>query len=125
MPRDAASRKKAYSLGRKGEFLAAFYLRLKGYQILTRRYKTPVGEVDLIVRKKNTIAFIEVKARARYEDGVEAITYKQQRRCIRAAKYFIATRPEFSEFDLRFDAIIVLPGLSLKHLKGAWGEDNF
>jgi len=92
---------------------------------LTRRYKTPVGEVDLIVRKKNTIPFIEVKARAKYEDGVEAITYRQQRRCIRAAKYFIATRPEFSEFDLRIAAIIVLPGISLKHLKAAWGEDNF
>ncbi len=125
MPRDTASRKKAYSRGRKGEFLAMLYLRLKGYRILAKRYKTPVGEVDLIARKSNTIAFIEVKARAKYEDGVEAITYKQQMRCIRAAKYFLAARPEYSEFDLRFDAMIVLPGISLKHLKAAWSEDHF
>ena len=122
MPRDRASRKKAYALGRKGEFLAAFYLRLKGYRILAQRYKTPVGEVDLIARKQNTIAFIEVKARDKYQDGVEAITYKQQMRCTRAAKYFIAAKPEYAELDLRFDAMIVLPGVSLKHLEGAWEE---
>ena len=122
MPGDRVSRKKAYALGRKGEFLAAFYLRLKGYRILARRYKTPVGEVDLIARKQNTIAFIEVKARKKYQDGVEAITYKQQMRCTRAAKYFLAAKPEYAELDLRFDAMIVLPGVSLKHLEGAWEE---
>jgi len=122
MPRDAASRKKAYSLGHKGEFLAAFYLRLKGYRILARRFKTPVGEVDLIARKGTTIAFVEVKARARYEDGVEAVTYRQQMRSIRAAKYFIAAHPELADLDLRFDAMIILPGFSVKHLKGAWEE---
>lgn len=120
MTRDTVSRKKAYSRGHKGEGLAAFYLRLKGYRILQRRYKTPVGEVDLIARKGPALVFIEVKARKNYEDGVEAITRRQQLRTIRAAKYFLSSHPGMAPLDLRFDAIIVLPGLKLRHIPGAW-----
>ena len=125
MPRDTASRKKAYARGHKGEGLAALYLRLKGYRILKRRYKTPVGEVDLIARKGGTIVFAEVKARQQFRDGIEAITRKQQARVIRAAGYFTAANPGLANLTLRFDAIIVLPRLSIRHLKGAWGEDGF
>ena len=120
MTRDKKSRKKAYARGRKGEGLAALYLRLKGYRILERRYQTPVGEVDLIARRGRTLAFVEVKARQSYHDGVEAITRRQQLRTIRAAKYFLSSHPGMASLDLRFDAIITLPGFQLRHLEGAW-----
>ena len=50
---------KAYKKGHSIERLAALYLTLKGYKILKTRYKTPLGEIDLIVRRKNQIVFIE------------------------------------------------------------------
>ena len=50
--------------GRKGETLAAWFLRLKGYRILESRYKTPVGEIDLIARRWGTTVFVEVKSRS-------------------------------------------------------------
>ncbi|MCH8173234.1 MAG: YraN family protein [Proteobacteria bacterium] len=120
MPRDKKSRKKAYARGHKGEGLAALYLRLKGYRILERRYQTPVGEVDLIARRGRTLAFVEVKARQNYHDGVEAITRRQQLRTIKAAEYFLSSHPGMASLDLRFDAIIALPGFQLRHLEGAW-----
>ena len=120
MLRDTVSRKKAYARGRKGEGRAALYLRLKGYRILERRYQTPVGEVDLIARRGRTLAFVEVKARQSYHDGVEAITRRQQLRTIKAAEYFLSSHPGMASLDLRFDAIIALPGLQLKHIPGAW-----
>lgn len=64
-----SSRLGAELFGRRGETLAAWYLRLKGYRIVATRVKTPVGEIDLIARRFGTTAFIEVKARqARSED---------------------------------------------------------
>ncbi len=124
MTRDKKSRKKAYLRGHKGEGLAALYLRLKGYRILHKRYKTPVGEVDLIAMRGRMLAFIEVKSRGNYETGVEAITRRQQLRTIRAAKYFLSSHPEMASLDLRFDAIIALPGFKLRHIPGAWSIDE-
>jgi putative endonuclease len=117
-----ASRQQAYKKGHRGEALAAIYLRLKGYRILERRYKTPVGEVDLIAQKGKGLVFAEVKARNTYEQGAEAITRRQQLRTIKAAKYYLRTRPEVASWDLRFDALIVLPGFKIKHIKDAWRE---
>jgi len=57
-------RRRREGWGRKAESLAAFALRLKGYRVLARRLRTPAGEIDLIVRRGATIAFVEVKARA-------------------------------------------------------------
>jgi len=122
MARDKSSRQRAQQKGHKGEGRAALYLRLKGYRIMERRYKTPVGEADLIVRKGQTLAFVEVKARENYRDGVEAITYRQQQRVLRAAKSYLAANPGLAELDIRFDAFIVLPRLKIKHIPGAWRE---
>lgn len=114
------NRQKAYKLGHKGEGLASLYLRLKGYRILVRRYKTHVGEADLIARKGNALVFVEVKARKTLEEGLESITSKQKKRVIRAAHYYLAENPKSADLDIRFDVIIVMPGLKLKHLVDAW-----
>lgn len=79
-------RRKAWRRGRGAEALAVASLRCRGYRLLTRRYRTKVGEVDLIARRGTVLALIEVKARARFSDGLAAISGRQQRRIVKAAQ---------------------------------------
>lgn len=107
----AGSRLKSYRLGHRAEIMAALFLKVKGYRILKRRYKTPVGEVDLIAKKGANLVFVEVKARKNLRDGLEAITPAAQRRISRAAEYFLMSESEnfpqaLSSQHMRFDAII-------------------
>jgi putative endonuclease len=69
-----SKRTAAEKRGRTGETLAALYLRLKGYRILARRVRTPVGEIDLIAEKSGVIAFVEVKARTQADTALSAVT---------------------------------------------------
>jgi len=95
---------------RKGYFAEEFcriYLFLHGYKILAHRYKTPLGEIDLIARRGKQIAFIEVKARKTKQDGSEAVQEKSMRRISNAAKIFLSTHPHVSDCDLRFDVMVV------------------
>lgn len=115
-----ASRRRAHSRGHKAETWAALLLRLKGYRILARRYKTPVGEIDLIVRRGRVVAFVEVKARADQDQARQSITARQRHRIARAATHFIALNPGLADADLRFDAVLVSPGALPTHLPGAW-----
>ena len=74
------ARTKAERRGHFAETIALIYLRLKGYRLLAMRYKTPQGEVDLIMRRRDVTAFIEVKARRSRDEGVTAVTNTQSRR---------------------------------------------
>ena len=109
-------RQAAETRGRRAETLAALVLRLKGYRVLSRRFKTPSGEIDLIVKRGRTIAFVEVKTRAEAEAAVEAVTRKARRRIARAAALWVAAHPEAAEFDLRFDAVIIARRRLPRHL---------
>lgn len=113
-----------HQAGLVAENLAAFLLRLKGYRIVARRYKTPVGEIDLIVRRRRTLAFVEVKARATMEDALAAVTPHMRERIQRAAGHFISGRPELAGFDMRFDLIALAPPLRWRHLDNAWRLDT-
>ena len=106
-----------FKKGINAERYAALWLRCKGYQILETRYKTPVGEIDLIARRGKTYAFIEVKARANFTKAKESITPHQRRRIERAASLFASNIK--SDPNLRFDAILV-SGWKLKHIVSAW-----
>lgn len=123
-PRVAApERQRAERRGRRAEQIAAWFLRAKGYAVLTRRYKTPVGEIDLIVRRGGVIAFVEVKARQQGEAGLEAVGPRSRSRIARAAELWLARHPNAAGLDLRFDIVVVSPGLGLpKHLANAFGE---
>lgn len=114
------NREKAYRRGHEGEALAAWYLRLKGYQILKRRYKMKVGEADIVARKGNTVVFVEVKARDNLSEGLEAIRPAQKKRIINAAKYFMATNSAVLDHDFRFDVIVVGGLFKIHHLEDAW-----
>jgi len=106
-----------FKKGIKAERFAALFLMIKGYKILEKRYKTPVGEIDLIARRGNTVAFIEVKARKNITLAKESITPHQRRRIERAASLYNSKLS--SNNILRFDAILV-SGWRLKHIKNAW-----
>ncbi|MFD1697447.1 YraN family protein [Roseibium aestuarii] len=110
MGADATSnRRRAYRLGLAAETRAALALRLTGWRILKRRYKTPSGEIDLIAKRGKVVAFIEVKARRSREAGLEAVTLTARRRIVKAARHFIAGHPKAVFYTLRFDVMIVRP----------------
>jgi putative endonuclease len=102
-------RRAAYGLGHRGERLAAWALRLKGFRILARRYRTPSGEIDLIARRGDLVAIVEVKARPTLEEAMDAVTPHALRRIEAAADLWLARQPDYARLSLRFDLVAVLP----------------
>lgn len=119
-PAGRLRRQAAELAGRRGESLAAWWLRLKGYRILARGFRTPVGEIDLIARRGRVLALIEVKRRATLAEAAEAIRRRQQRRVARAAEAFLKLRPDLAGLTLRFDALLLAPGRRPRHLTNMW-----
>jgi len=70
----APARVAAFRTGLSAEARAAAYLMAKGYRILAKRFRTPVGEIDLVARRRNVVVFVEVKARATLDDAAYAVT---------------------------------------------------
>ena len=116
-------KKKTYDKGIKAEIMAALWLRVKGYKILESRYKTPVGEIDLIVQRGNVIAFVEVKARQTKTIALESITSNMRGRIGRAASYYIGHH-NVADYDMRFDVVTLSPlflgMVTIQHLDNAW-----
>lgn len=112
-------RRRAERQGRIGETAAAWWLRLKGWRVLDRRVRTPVGEVDLIVRRPGLVAFVEVKARATGADLDHAIDARRLARVAAAADYL---GPRYMEpgDDMRVDVVLIARGRSLRHIENAW-----
>lgn len=106
--------------GRRAEFLAAMWLRLKGYHIVESRAKTPLGEIDIIACRGRILAFVEVKARRTREAAFEAVTQPQRRRVEEAARLWVGRRRRFGAHFWRFDVVAVTPGAWPVHLKDAW-----
>lgn len=106
--------------GRFAETLAAWSLRLKGYRILARRFKTPLGELDLVARRGQLVAFIEVKARTDLDQALIALGPRQRERTARAAELFLLRHPGHAGCTLRFDLIAVRPWRLPHHLIDAW-----
>lgn len=113
------SRRKRESAGRRAETLASSWLRLKGYRIVSRRYKTPVGEIDILARKGRTLIAVEVKERPSLEIGLGAVTSHQWMRIARALQWVFSHRSDLAELDARFDLIVVC-GMRPHHITDAW-----
>ncbi|MDQ0392477.1 YraN family protein [Labrys monachus] len=105
--RDA--RRTAFRFGLGAEARAAWLLRLKGYRILARRFKTQAGEIDLVASRGDTLVFIEVKGRLDAASAYEAITPAQRRRIAAAARIWLARHPGHMAMTQRFDAVFVSP----------------
>ena len=106
---ERGGRHKAYRRGHSAERLAALALMLKGYRIVTRRYRTKVGEIDLIARRGNIVAIIEVKARARLDQAMDSVNALAQRRIEAAADQWLARQPDQALLSVRFDLVAILP----------------
>jgi putative endonuclease len=119
----AAERRRAFRWGLSAESVAAWFLRLRGYRILARRYKTPAGEADIVARRGSRLVFVEVKARGTVATALEAITPRQQRRVAAAARSWIARHPGDAALCLRFDAIFVTPARWPLHIENAFEVD--
>lgn len=105
--------------GRRAETLAAWWLRLKGWRIISMRARTPVGEVDLIARRGRTLAFVEVKARATAVDAEMALDDFRLRRVARAAEALAARHARPGD-TIRIDAVFIVPGRWPRHAENIW-----
>ncbi|MGE4350699.1 MAG: YraN family protein [Bdellovibrionales bacterium] len=111
---------KAYRKGKWAESLSCLILRIKGYKIIKRRYKSRQGEIDIVASKGNRLAFIEVKARPTIAAGAEAVAPQQQHRLHRAAALFHAHNRGFSHYTMSFDLMLVAPWHLPVHIKNAF-----
>ena len=104
--------------------LAAWMLRLKGYRILARRHRTRLGEIDLIVRKGEIVAFVEVKARPDDLAAVDSVSVTAQRRIRAAGDLWIAGQAgrgaDLSRFSYRYDIVAIRPGRWPRHFPDAF-----
>jgi len=116
----APERVAAFQTGLSAESRAAAWLMAKGYRILARRFRTPHGEIDIVARRRNLIAFVEVKARASLDEAAYAVTARQQQRIVNAAEGWLMTHPEHADFELRFDAMLIAPRHLPRHLLAAF-----
>ncbi len=110
----------AFQTGLSAESRAAALLMAKGYRILAKRFRTPHGEIDLVAKRRNLLAFVEVKARASLDEAAYAVTPRQQARIINAAQVWLVAHPDHAELELRFDAILIAPRRLPRHLLAAF-----
>jgi putative endonuclease len=113
-------RQVAFRLGLSAESRAAAFLIAKGYRIVARRWRSPVGEIDIVARRRGTLVFVEVKARERFDDAAEAVIGRQQRRIIAAAEAWLASHPDDINSDMRFDVVLVAPKSMPRHIMAAF-----
>ncbi|MET4805704.1 YraN family protein [Limibacillus sp. MBR-115] len=119
-----SARRRAWRSGRRAEWWALLWLRLRGYRLLRHGYRCAQGEVDLILRRGGLLAFVEVKRRATLSAAAEAIRPAQQRRIAAAAAHFLQRHERYASFALRYDALLLAPGRLPCHITGAWRDSK-
>src|SRR5437016_2926757 len=97
----------AFKLGISAESRAAAFLIAKGFRIVARRWKSPVGEIDIVARRRRLLVFVEVKAREKIDDAAWSVTERQRARIVAAADAWLAAFPDDTITDIRFDAMLV------------------
>lgn len=110
----------AFRTGISAESRAAALLVAKGYRILARRFRSPLGEIDIIARRRQTLVFVEVKARNTLDDAAEAVTPRQRQRIVAAAEIWLGAHSDIPFTDIRFDAMLVAPGKMPRHIPAAF-----
>lgn len=113
------ARQRAERRGRRGEGLASWYLRLKGWRIVDRRVRNPRGEIDLVAKRGGTVAFVEVKWRRNVSDLDQAIDAFRLRRVAAATEAAAHIYAKDGE-DVRIDVILVAPWRWPRHIANAW-----
>jgi putative endonuclease len=119
-PEPRPERQIAFRLGLSAESRAAGFLIVKGFRILERRWKSALGEIDIVARRRHLLVFVEVKARAQLDDAAWSVSDRQQARIVAAAEIWLASHPDKSIRDIRFDAMLVAPGRIPRHIPAAF-----
>ena len=119
-PEPRPERQAAFRFGLSAESRAAAYLIGKGFRILARRWKSPVGEIDIVARRRSMLIFVEVKAREKLDDAAWSVTPRQQQRIAAAAELWLAGHPDVTFADIRFDVMLVAPGRLPQHIPAAF-----
>ncbi len=109
--------------GRRGEIVAALWLMAKGYRILGFRLKTPQGEIDLLARKGQVVAVVEVKLRGSIDAAVAAVGHQQRQRLRRAGESYASRRADLKGAAIRLDLLALAPGRWPCHIRDAWFGD--
>ena len=107
-------RVRAYRHGLFAETAAALLLRLKGHRIIARRYKTPVGEIDLVALKGKRLAFVEVKQRKTFDEAGWSLPSRARRRIVRAAQ------SDFAGHHIAFDVVLAAPWALPRYIENAF-----
>ncbi len=113
-------RQVAFRTGLSAESRAALLLVAKGFRILARRWRSPVGEIDIVARRRRLLIFVEVKARERLDDAAWSVSERQRARIVAAAEAWLAQYPDDRVRDIRFDAMLVAPGRVPRHIPAAF-----
>ncbi|MCX2718831.1 YraN family protein [Lentiprolixibacter aurantiacus] len=113
----------SYLLGKRGEDAAAKFLQEIGYEIIGRNYRYMKAEIDLIARKGDTLAIVEVKTRTGtpLEKVLDAIHRRKIERLLQAADHFIVSNQ--LQVNARFDIIWITrdrKGFKLDHIENAF-----
>ena len=112
--------------GDLGEAIATKFLKKSGYKILELNYRTPLGEIDIIAKDKETIVFVEVKTRSSKKFGLpgEAVNYQKQRHIRNSALYYLKSKGLLDKVSARFDVISILMSnitdYEIEHLQNAF-----
>jgi len=117
-------KQKTYLRGIYAERLAGLWLQMKGYHIAARRFETCFGEIDIIARRGNVIAIVEVKARPTIEEAMEAVKKASEKRFDNAANVFLARQPDRKKLRLRYDLIAISPWKLPRHIESFFQPEN-
>ena len=108
--------------GKLVEQLVQLYLRLKGYRILETRYRTKLGEIDLITLDgRDVLVAVEIKYRRLHQEAMASISSSQMRRINHAIKFFLSRNPKYHTYTIRFD-VVAVGRFQIHHIKQAWIE---
>ncbi|HEY9032712.1 MAG TPA: YraN family protein [Pseudomonadales bacterium] len=96
-------------LGRQQEKRAENYLQAQGLATITRNYQCRQGEIDLIMRDKDTLVFVEVRYRSnnRHGSAAESVDQRKQQKILHTARHFLASHGEFQQMYCRFDVLAI------------------
>lgn len=114
----------ARKAGRWAEVQATILLMATGWRILGFRLKTPAGEIDLLAKRGQILAVVEVKTRTSLDAALAAVPPAQQMRLRRAGEILAAGRPNLRGLSVRLDLIALAPGRRPRHIPDPWGYSS-
>lgn len=114
------SKLSSYKKGIAAEELAQKLLEGKHYRLLAHRYRNQAGEIDIVAKRGNHIAFVEVKGRKSHDEAAWSILPRQQYRIASAAEGFLGENAEYAGCSASFDVVLVSPTQGCAHIENVF-----